>query len=55
MWAELFLENKDHVLSELEFYISSLTAYRDAIEAEDIQQLIGLLDEGKKRKEEVDG
>lgn len=55
MWAELFLENKDNILEELEFYISSLTAYRDAIRQDDLENLIALLDEGKKRKEEVDG
>jgi len=55
MWAELFLDNQDHILRELNFYIESLTAYRDAITNGDSQQLIILLEEGKKRKEEVDG
>ena len=55
MWAELFMENKDNVLSELEFYIDSLTAYRDAIRQNDLETLTALLEEGKKRKEEVDG
>ena len=55
MWAELFLENKENVLFELDYYIESLKAYRDAIDANDMPRLIGLLDEGKKRKEEVDG
>ena len=55
MWAELFLENKENVLFELEFYINSLTQYRDAIAADDMDTLVQLLDEGKKRKEEVDG
>ena len=55
MWAELFLDNKDNVLSELDFYISSLTAYRDALAEEDADRLIALLDEGRKRKELVDG
>ena len=55
MWAELFLENKDNVLFELDTYIASLTAYRDAIAAGDEDTLIALLDEGKRRKEEVDG
>lgn len=55
MWAELFLSNKENVLQELDFYIESLRAYRSAIENEDEQQLITLLDEGRKRKEEVDG
>ena len=55
MWAELFLENRDFILEELDFYIASLQAYRDAIAAEDLMELVRLLDEGKKRKEEVDG
>ena len=55
MWAELFLENSDFTLSELDIYIESLRAYRDAIANGDLQQLTALLDEGKKRKEEVDG
>ena len=55
MWAELFLENKENVLYELDFYIDSLKAYRDSIAAEDMDTLITLLEEGKRRKEEVDG
>lgn len=55
MWAELFMENKENVLRELDFYIQSLTAYRDAIASDDMPHLISLLEEGKKRKEEVDG
>ena len=55
MWAELFMENKENVLRELDFYIQSLSAYRDAIASDDMPNLISLLEEGKKRKEEVDG
>lgn len=55
MWAELFLENKDNVLFELDQYLNSLRAYRDALAAEDLAALTALLDEGKRRKEEVDG
>ena len=55
MWAELFMENKGFVKSELEFYIAALTEYRDAIEADDMDRLIRLLDEGKRRQEQVDG
>ena len=55
MWAELFLENKDNVLYELDYYIHSLQAYRDAIAAGQEDKLVALLDEGKKRKEQVDG
>ena len=55
MWAELFLSNKTNILAELDFYIESLTAYKAAIEAEDELALIEILDEGRRRKEEVDG
>ena len=55
MWAELFLENKENVLFELDYYMESLRAYRDAIASEDMDSLIALLEEGKKRKEAVDG
>lgn len=55
MWAELFLENKDHVLTELETMIQHLEQYRSAIAQQDHEALVSLLDEGKRRKEEVDG
>lgn len=55
MWAELFLENQDHVLNELDVLINNLTQYRKAISDGDRQRLVTLLEEGKRRKEEVDG
>lgn len=55
MWAELFLENRDNVLFELDYYIDSLKQYQQAIRDKDMEKLVRLLDEGKKRKEEVDG
>ena len=55
MWAELFLCNRDNVLFELDSYINSLEKYRDALLREDHELLVELLDEGRKRKEEVDG
>lgn len=55
MWAELFLSNKENILKELNFYIQSLEAYRTAIQNDDSEHLIALLDEGRRRKEEVDG
>jgi len=55
MWAELFLENKENILFELDYYINSLQAYRDAIAAGQEETLVTLLEEGKKRKEQVDG
>ena len=55
MWAELFLENRDHTLFELDTYIHALEAYRDAIADNNYDALVTLLEEGKRRKEEVDG
>lgn len=55
MWAELFLANRDNVLFELDTYINSLSAYKAALQANDKDTLISLLEEGKRRKEEVDG
>ena len=55
MWAELFLSNKENMLQELNDYIGFLQEYRVALEEMDAQKLITLLDEGRRRKEEVDG
>lgn len=55
MWAELFLENRDNVLFELDQYIASLAEYREAIRNDDLDALTALLEAGKRRKEEVDG
>lgn len=55
MWSELFLENRDNLLFELNTYLDSLTAYRDALEARDGERLTALLEAGKKAKEKVDG
>ena len=55
MWAELFLENKDFLMAELNTLIDNLRQYQDAMEHDDLPGLIQLLDDGRKRKEEVDG
>ena len=55
MWAELCMENSDHLLQELDGLMEQLGAYRSAIAAGDRETLRCLLEEGKNRKEEVDG
>ncbi len=55
MWAELFLENKDYLLDEIDIFSENMAKMRDALAAGDRSELIRLLDEGKRRKEEVDG
>ena len=55
MWAELFMENRDYLLEELTILIDNLTAYKTAMENGDQAALTRLLEDGKRRKEEVDG
>jgi len=54
MWAELFLENREHLLHELDLFLASLGEYREALRAEDPDTLMALLYDGKRLKEEVD-
>lgn len=55
MWTELFIENKEPLLFELEYIINSLTEYKEAIEKEDAETLRSLLRDGRIAKEKVDG
>jgi prephenate dehydrogenase len=55
MWTALFLENKDNLLKELDIFLRELQKYRDAIVDGDEKELHRLLEEGSRRKEEVDG
>lgn len=55
MWAELFLENSDNLLFELDNLMEKLKEYRESIANADKETLIRLLDEGRRRKKEIDG
>lgn len=55
MWSKLFLENKDNMINEIDSLIGELTKYREAILADDEESLVNLLDDGRRRKEELDG
>ena len=55
MWTELFLENKEPLLFELEHIIGALSEYKDAIEKDDADRLRALLRDGRIAKEKVDG
>ena len=55
MWTELFLENKEPLLFEIDHIIRSLTEYRDAIATDDADTLRALLRDGRIAKEKVDG
>lgn len=50
MWSELFLENSDNLLNEIDNIINNLTEYRDAIASNDRAKLEALLEDGTKRK-----
>ena len=54
MWAELFLENGDHLLQELDACLQALSQYRHAIAEKDPEELIRLLAEGVQAKEAAD-
>lgn len=55
MWAELFLDNRDNLLRELDILAENLDAYRRALGNGDREELVRLLQEGKERKKAVDG
>ena len=54
MWTELFLANREHLLSELNMLITSLGEYRDAILANEAETLQRLLRDGRIAKEETE-
>ncbi len=54
MWSELFMENRDYLLAELENLIFHLSEYRDMLSRADQSGIYRLLDEGSKIKAEID-
>lgn len=54
MWAELFLENKENILFEIDTLIESLKEYGDAIKNGDEEKLISILKDGTQKKERAD-
>lgn len=55
MWTELFLENDDNLLREVEGIIANLQAYADALRNRDAETLHALLKAGSDRKQQIDG
>ncbi len=55
MWAELFMENKDNLIREIDSMICELGKYKAAMEKGDQEKLQQLLQEGSDRKAELDG
>ncbi len=54
MWAELFMENKDNLLFEIEHIINALSQYKEAMENDDTEKLKELLKDGSDRKKAID-
>ncbi len=55
MWTELFLENKEPLIFELDQIINALGEYRDAIAEGNAEELRRLLRNGREAKERIDG
>ena len=55
LWTDLFLENRANLLAEIDGLMAELSRYRSAIAAGDEKELWKLLEEGRLKKEEVDG
>ncbi len=55
MWTELFMDNKDNLIREIDGLIASLTEYSQALKSGDANSLRTLLTEGKCAKEAADG
>ncbi len=54
MWTELFLENKENLIFELDYIINELQKYSDAMKNDDADGLKNLLREGKEMKLKAD-
>ena len=54
MWAELFLENRENLVAEIEHIVRSLKEYQTALEQGDAETLKALLKDGSDRKERID-
>ncbi len=55
MWTQLFFDNRENLMAEIDTLIAHMKEYRDALADGDRETMKRLLEEGRKRKEEVDG
>ncbi|MDD5796588.1 MAG: prephenate dehydrogenase [Oscillospiraceae bacterium] len=53
LWSELFLENKEPLLAELDELIKNINSIKNAIKKENKEELSALLEKGHKVKEEL--
>ena len=55
MWSELFLENRDNLIKEIDSIVNNLVQYKKALENKDREGLTDLLRDGRILKEKIDG
>ena len=55
MWSELFLENRDNLINEIDAIVGNLVQYREAMAMGDREKLTSLLRDGRILKEKIDG
>jgi len=55
MWTELFMENRENLIQEIDLLIGYLTEYKDAMVNKDRDTLCSLLRDGRIAKEKADG
>lgn len=55
MWTELFLENADNLVAEIDTLIGNLQQYSTAIRERDAETLCSLLKDGREKKALIDG
>lgn len=54
MWTELFLQNKDNLLEQLDIFIDNLNDYREALKNNNSETLQKLLQDGSEMKEQTE-
>jgi prephenate dehydrogenase len=55
MWTELFLDDADYLVKELDILIQNLTDYSDALKSGDADRVRALLREGREKKAAAGG
>lgn len=53
MWTELFFENKDNLINEIDFLVEKLSEYSDALKTDNKEKLVSLLKEGTDSKKQA--
>lgn len=51
MWTELFMQNREHLIYELDLLIENLRKYSDALKTGDVAEMSRLIAEGRELKE----